>query len=57
MNGLPRLPCAKRTIAVHYKSRPSTAQGLEPKTADADGNVSWTWMVGRERPQEPGGSW
>jgi hypothetical protein len=24
----------------------SSAQGLIPKAADADGNVTWTWRVG-----------
>jgi len=34
------------TIEVDYKSGPSTAAGLSPKTSDAAGNVSWTWKVG-----------
>jgi len=34
------------TIEVDYKSGPSTAAGLGPKTSDAAGNVSWTWKVG-----------
>ena len=34
------------SIEVDYKSGPSTAQGLGPKTSDAAGNVSWTWIVG-----------
>lgn len=34
------------TIEVDYKSGPSRAQGLVPKTSDAGGNVSWTWIVG-----------
>ena len=34
------------TIEVDYKSGPSHAQGLVPKTSDAGGNVSWTWIVG-----------
>lgn len=34
------------TITVTYNSGPSTAQGLEPKTASAAGAVSWTWRVG-----------
>ena len=34
------------SITVFYKSGPSTAQGLEPKTSDGDGNVSWTWRIG-----------
>ncbi len=39
-------PFTECTITVTYRTGPSTAAGLEPKTADADGNVSWTWMVG-----------
>ena len=34
------------TITVYYKSGPSTAKGLEAKTSDADGYVSWSWKVG-----------
>src|SRR5438552_2708517 len=33
-------------ITVHYKSGPSKAQGLFPKSADNQGQVSWTWRVG-----------
>ena len=39
-------PGASCTITVYYKSGASTAIGLEPKTADASGMVSWTWKVG-----------
>ena len=39
-------PGAQCSIAVQYKSGPSSASGLEPKTADASGNISWTWTVG-----------
>ena len=39
-------PAASCTIVVTYKSGPSSAQGLGPKQAGADGQVSWTWMVG-----------
>jgi micrococcal nuclease len=39
----PNTPCS---IEVDYKSGPSTAAGLIPKTSDGAGNVSWTWMVG-----------
>ncbi len=47
-------PGANSRITVYYKSGPSTAQGLYPKTADSNGSVSWTWMVGtRTTP----GSW
>jgi len=34
------------SIVVNYKSGPSRAQGLGPKTSGADGICSWTWMVG-----------
>lgn len=40
------LPNTGCLIEVDYKSGPSTAQGLGPKTSDAAGNVSWTWIVG-----------
>lgn len=40
------LPGAGCTITVHYKSGPSRAHGLVPKTADRQGLVSWTWRVG-----------
>jgi len=39
-------PGANCSIVVYYKSGPSTAAGLGPKTADASGNVSWSWTVG-----------
>jgi len=39
-------PGAACTITVYYKSGPSKAQGLEPKTAGADGKISWSWTVG-----------
>jgi len=39
-------PGAACTIVVRYKSGPSKAQGLRPKTAAANGDVSWSWMVG-----------
>ena len=39
-------PGSACTITVYYKSGPSKAQGLEPKTAGADGKVSWSWTVG-----------
>jgi len=47
-------PEAQCSITVYYKSGPSTAQGLYPKQADNNGDVSWTWKVGsRTTP----GSW
>lgn len=39
-------PRAECSIVVHYKSGISEAVGLESKTADAEGNVSWSWKVG-----------
>jgi competence protein ComEC len=39
-------PGAQCTITVNYQSGPSTASGLEGRTADSLGNVSWTWKVG-----------
>jgi hypothetical protein len=39
-------PEAACTITVTYKSGPSRARGLDPKTADGNGVVSWTWIVG-----------
>ena len=39
-------PGAECSITVYYKSGPSEAEGLESKTADANGRVSWSWKVG-----------
>jgi len=39
-------PGAACKITVYHKSGASTAQGLIPKKADSNGNVSWTWKVG-----------
>ncbi len=41
-------PSAERAIVVTYKSGPSRAQGLDPKTANHDGIVSWAWIVGTQ---------
>jgi hypothetical protein len=38
-------PARRCSIIVHYKSGPSTAQGLYAKTPRA-GRVSWRWKVG-----------
>lgn len=47
----PRADCS---IEVEYKSGPSTARGLNPKTASGAGAVTWSWIVGsRTTP----GSW
>lgn len=37
---------ASCTITVQYKSGPSKAAGLGPKTASGAGSVSWTWKIG-----------
>jgi len=34
------------TIVVEYKSGPSKAAGLGPKSASGSGGVTWTWKVG-----------
>lgn len=39
-------PNAACTITVLYRSGASHAQGLVPKTANAQGRVVWTWRVG-----------
>lgn len=39
-------PGAYCTITVYFKSGPSKAAGLVPKTADSTGNVSWSWKIG-----------
>jgi len=39
-------PGASCSITVYYKSGPSKASGLEPRPADSNGSVSWTWKVG-----------
>lgn len=40
------LPNTTYSITVHYKSGPSAAEGLEDKTSDNSGQVSWSWKVG-----------
>lgn len=40
------LPNTTYSITVHYKSGPSAAEGLEDKTSDGSGQVSWSWKVG-----------
>jgi micrococcal nuclease len=40
------VPGAACAITVTYKSGPSRAKGLTPKTADSQGMVRWTWIVG-----------
>lgn len=39
-------PETEYTITVYYKSGPSSAKGLEAKTSDSSGRVSWFWKVG-----------
>ncbi len=41
-------PTVACTITVTYKSGPSRARGLVPKTADEDGIVGWAWIVGTQ---------
>ena len=45
---------ARCSIDVEYKSGSSTAAGLGPKTAAANGVVTWRWKVG---PKTTPGSW
>lgn len=40
------LPNTTYSITVNYKSGPSSAKGLEDKTSDGSGQVSWSWKVG-----------
>ncbi len=47
-------PGASCSITVRYKSGPSSAKGLGPITAGADGTCSWTWSVG---PSTTPGTW
>ena len=42
------------SITVHYKSGPSTADGLNSKNSDGEGIVEWTWKVGT---RTSSGSW
>ena len=37
---------ARCQITVQYLSGPSKAKGLIPQTADSEGQVTWTWLVG-----------
>lgn len=39
-------PNTNYSITVRYKSGPSEADGLEDKTSNANGMVSWSWKVG-----------
>ena len=39
-------PGATCAVTVHYKSGPSRAKGLVPKTADGRGRIVWRWRVG-----------
>src|SRR5215204_5686027 len=43
-------PSAICSITVEYKSGPSTAGGLDPKTAAATGTVAWSWLVDTRKP-------
>lgn len=47
-------PFTSYSISVYYSSSsPSTAKGLERKTSDANGIVSWSWKIGSA--VKPGG--
>lgn len=47
------LPNTEFSISVYYSSGESEASGLQDKTSDSDGKVSWTWKVGsRTKPGE-----
>jgi len=39
-------PNTEYRITVYYDSGPSKAKGLEKKTSDSKGRVSWTWKIG-----------
>lgn len=39
-------PNTDYSITVRYKSGPASASGLETKTSDKDGYVSWSWKIG-----------
>ncbi|MFT3952743.1 MAG: DUF4236 domain-containing protein [Oscillospiraceae bacterium] len=39
-------PTTEYHITVYYASGASSAAGLDAKTSDSDGNVSWTWKIG-----------
>jgi hypothetical protein len=41
-------PGSTAKITVHYKSGDAVGAGLEPKKADNEGNVEWTWKVGEK---------
>jgi hypothetical protein len=45
---------SKCSLTVTYNGTLSTDSGLVPKTADAYGNVSWTWTI---TSSVPAGSW
>lgn len=47
-------PNAVRTITVMYASGPSRAEGLEAKSTDGGGSVSWSWTVATDATP---GSW
>ena len=40
------IPDTKYTINVYYSSGVSNADGLEEKTSDLDGVISWEWKIG-----------
>jgi hypothetical protein len=40
---------ARCTISVYYTDIRSAAAGLEEKTAEPSGNVTWTWKIGNDK--------
>ena len=44
--GINGKPNTEYDINVYYSSGVSSAQGLENKTSDENGYVSWSWKVG-----------
>ena len=43
MHTTPGASCS--ILYTHPSGKPSTAAGLDPKTADPDGTVTWTWLI------------
>src|SRR5207245_10072449 len=42
----PRASCS--IVYTHPAGKTSTASGLDPKTADANGTVTWTWLISQQ---------
>lgn len=45
------VPGVTYSISVYYSQSPSSAKGLEDKTADQSGEVSWSWRIGSRTKQ------